>query len=158
VRLLCEERGAESDLLFIAVQSVLIEIWRSDLTAADELARDAVERAEQLGGDNSILIAMTVSTAVAAYTGREDDARAGWRTALEAAERCGAHRVAEFPTAMLGFLEVSLGRYDAALEVLDQLITKFPTTPTGTEILSATFIPDAVEAMVGVGRTTMPNR
>ena len=53
---------------------------------------------------------------------------------------------------MLGFLEVSLGRYDAALEALEQLITKFPTTPTGTEILSATFLPDAVEAMVGLGR------
>jgi DNA-binding CsgD family transcriptional regulator len=53
---------------------------------------------------------------------------------------------------MLGFLEVSLGRYAAALAVLDELITTFPTKPTGTEIISATFIPDAVEAMVGLGR------
>jgi DNA-binding CsgD family transcriptional regulator len=147
-----EERGAESDNLFVAVQSVLIDIWRSDLAAAAETARDAVERAEQLGGDSSLLIATTVETAVAAYTGREADARACWARALQAADRCGAHRVAEFPTMMLGFLEVSLGRYAAALAVLEELIATFPTKPTGTEIISATFIPDAVEAMVGLGR------
>jgi DNA-binding CsgD family transcriptional regulator/tetratricopeptide (TPR) repeat protein len=147
-----EERGAESDNLFVAVQSVLIDIWRSDLAAAAETARDAVERAEQLGGDSSLLIATTVETAVAAYTGREADARAAWRRAVQAADRCGAHRVAEFPTMMLGFLEVSLGRYVEALALLEEMITEFPTKPTGTEVISATFIPDAVEAMVGLGR------
>jgi DNA-binding CsgD family transcriptional regulator len=148
----CDERGAESDLLFVAVQKVLIAIWRADLTEAARLARDAVERAEQLGGDSAILIAATVDTAVAAYTGAEERARDSWRRAIEASERCGAHRVAEFPTMMLGFLEVSLGRYAEALTVLDALISAFQTTPVGTEIISATFIPDAVEALVATGR------
>jgi DNA-binding CsgD family transcriptional regulator len=53
---------------------------------------------------------------------------------------------------MLGFLEVSLGRYAEALTVLDALISAFQTTPVGTEIISATFIPDAVEALVATGR------
>jgi DNA-binding CsgD family transcriptional regulator len=152
VRRRCELRGAESDLLFVDVQSGLIEIYGSDLVAAAELARNAVERAEQLGGNNSILIATTVHTAVCAYTGRVDEARSGWRRAMSAAEQAGAHRIAEWPTMMLGFLEVSLGRYAEALTVLDELISRFPTTPTGTEIISAIFIPDAVEAMVGLDR------
>ena len=152
VRGRCEERGAESDLLFVAVQNVLIEIWRGDLATADEIAHDAVTRAEQLGGDQSELIATTVQTAVAAHRGQQEAARDYGRRALAAAERCGAHRVAEWPTMMLGFLETSLGNYAEALAVLDEMISRFPSTPTGTEIISATFIPDAVEAYAGLDR------
>jgi DNA-binding CsgD family transcriptional regulator len=152
VRRRCEERGAESDLLFVAVQSVLIEIWRGDLATADGIAHDAVTRAEQLGGDQSELIATTVRTAVTAYRGMQEATREHGRRALAAAERCGAHRVAEWPTMMLGFLETSLGNYAEALAVLEEMITKFPSTPTGTEIISATFIPDAVEAYAGLDR------
>jgi DNA-binding CsgD family transcriptional regulator len=152
VRRRCEERGAESDLLFVAVQRVLIEIWNGELGDADEIARDAVARAEQVGGDQSELIATTVLTAVSAYRGSQDDVREHARRALKAAERCGAHRVAEWPTMMLGFLETSLGNYAQALAVLRDMVTKFPSTPTGTEIITATFIPDAVEALVGLGR------
>lgn len=152
VRRRCEERGAESDLLFVAVQNVLIELWRGELDAADAIARDAVARAEQIGGDQSELIATTVRSAVAAYRGHKDDVYEHVRRALKAAERCGAHRVAEWPTMMLGFLETSLGNYAEALDVLEAMITEFPTTPIGTEIISATFIPDAVEAYVGLGR------
>lgn len=154
VRRRCEDRGAESDLLFVSVQSVLIEIWRGDLTSARAIAREAVERAEQLGGDQSVLIAQTVQTAVAAYLGRVDDARTHGRLALEAAHRCGALRVGEWPTMMLGFLETSLGNHAGALDVLDDLITAFPSTPTGTEIISATFIPDAVESLAALGRAS----
>ena len=152
VRRRCEERGAESDLLFVAVQNVLIEIWRGDLKAARTIARDAAERAELDGGDQSLLIATTVQAAVAAYRGRVDSTRAHARRALDAAERCGAHRVAEWPTMMLGFLETSLGNYVEALGVLEGLIAQFPTTPVGTELITATFIPDAVEAMLALGR------
>lgn len=152
VRRRCEDRGAESDLLFVAVQNVLIEIWRGDLSTADEIARDAVVRAEQVGGDQSELIATTVLTAVSAYRGREEETREHARRALEAAERCGAHRVGEWPTMMLGFLETSLGNYAEALVELDVLITQFPSSPAGTELISATFIPDAVEAYVGLAR------
>jgi DNA-binding CsgD family transcriptional regulator len=147
-----EERGADDELLFVAVQSVLIEIWSGNLSEATLLADDAVQRAQQLGGDNSLLMATTVQTAVASYTGRERDAREYGRQALEAGARCGSNRVAEWPAMMLGFLEVSLGRYSEALKVLDPLVAAFPITREGTEIISATFIPDAVEAMVALGR------
>lgn len=147
-----EERGAEDELLFVAVQSVLIEIWSGNLGEATLLAGDAVQRAEQLGGDNSVLMAMTVQTAVASYTGREHDTREYGRQALAAGARCGSRRVAEWPAMMLGFLEVSLGRYSEALKILDPLVAGFPKTSEGTEIISATYIPDAVEAMVALGR------
>jgi DNA-binding CsgD family transcriptional regulator len=51
----------------------------------------------------------------------------------------------------LGFLEVSLGRYAEALTTLQPMLDAFDSMP-GTEIMTATFIPDAVEAMVALGR------
>jgi DNA-binding CsgD family transcriptional regulator len=152
VRRRCEERGAESDLMFVYTQSALFEIWRGDFTEAAAVADEALERAEQLGGDNSILGALTVQTAVAAYTGREQVARQMSTRALDTAARCGARRTAEVTTTMLAFLEVSLGRHAEALRVLDSTIGTFSNTPTGTEILTAMFIPDAVEAWVILGR------
>jgi DNA-binding CsgD family transcriptional regulator len=151
VRRSCEECGAEDQLLVVAVHSVLIELWRGNLADAAVLAQDASERAEQVGGDNSLLIAMTVQTAAAAYQGRERDARDYGRRALEAAARCGSDRVGLWPTMMLGFLEVSLGRYEDALDTLKPLVTWFREDPRCTEIAHATFIPDAVEAMVALG-------
>lgn len=152
VRRRCEERGAESDLMFVYTQSTLFEIWRGDFAEAAAVADEALERAEQLGGDNSILGALTVQTAVAAYTGREQLARQMSTRAMDTAARCGAHRTAEVTTMMLAFLEVSLGRHAEALGVLDGILATFSATPTGTEIISAMFIPDAVESLVALGR------
>jgi DNA-binding CsgD family transcriptional regulator len=53
----------------------------------------------------------------------------------------------------LGLLDVSLGRYAEALTTLQPMLDIFDGLP-GSEIMTATFIPDAVEAMVSVGRHT----
>src|SRR5581483_11323261 len=129
VRRQCEECGAEDELLVVAVHSVLIELWRGQLAQAAVLAQDAAERAEQVGGDNSLLIAMTVQTAAAAYQGRERDARDYGRRALEAAARCGSDRVGLWPRMMLGFLEVSQGRYAEALDTLTPVVSWFNEEP-----------------------------
>jgi DNA-binding CsgD family transcriptional regulator len=110
-----------------------------------------MERAEQLGGDQMHAIAHTISAAVAAYTGREREARADAHEALEAAAQCTAPSLTEPPTAILGFLEVSLGNYAEALKTLEPLLTRFDAIP-GMEIITASFLPNAIEAMVAVGQ------
>jgi DNA-binding CsgD family transcriptional regulator len=152
VRRRSEERGAESDLLQAAIPELQIEVWSGDLDKADALVREIVERSEEIGGDQTTVMAQTARTVIAAYRGRVGEARIYGGLALEAAELSGARRVGEWPTMMLGFLETSLGNYAAALNILHDLIVKFPTLNVGTEINSATFIPDAVEALVAVGR------
>ena len=87
----------------------LIEIWRGNFAEAAVLAEDTMERAEQVGGSRTI--ALTVRAAVAAYTGREQQARADAAAALALARECSSPRLAEWPTMSLGFLEVSLGNY-----------------------------------------------
>jgi ATP/maltotriose-dependent transcriptional regulator MalT len=149
VRRRCIERGAESLMMYVSFHSALIEIWRGSFTDAAHIAEDALERADQLGGDLTLAVAHTIHAAVAAYTGRDSDARADARTALDAAQRCAAPSLTERPTAVLGFLEVSLGNYSEALAMLAPLVAGFDAIP-GTEIITASFLPDAVEAMIAL--------
>jgi DNA-binding CsgD family transcriptional regulator/tetratricopeptide (TPR) repeat protein len=147
----CAERGADTDMLFVDVWSTLIDVWRADFPEAAHAAADAIERAEQIGGDHGLVIALTVRGLVAAYTGREQEARADARAAIEAADRFGAPLLAEWPRMTLGFLDVSVGDHEGALDDLHPLIANFDPL-CSMEIIKAWFVPDAVEAMVAVGR------
>jgi ATP/maltotriose-dependent transcriptional regulator MalT len=147
----CIDRGADSDMLFVAVWSALINVWRGSFAEAAETADDAMERAEQMGGDHGLVIALTVRGLVAAYTGRVEAARADARAAIEAAERFGAPSLADWPIMTLGFVNVSLGDYESALADLAPLVSSFDQLYC-TEIIKAGFVPDAVEALAGVGR------
>jgi DNA-binding CsgD family transcriptional regulator len=151
VRRDCIERGANTHMIFVALHGTLIDIWRGDFGEAALTAEDAMERAEQLAGDHPLVIAKAVRALVAAYTGREHDARADARAAIEGADRCGSPRLADRAIMSLGFLEVSLGEFAEALRTLQPLVSRFNDLP-GTEIVNAAFAPDAVEAMVALGR------
>jgi hypothetical protein len=145
------ERGADTDMLFVSVWSTLIDVWRADFTEGEHAAADAIERAEQIGGDHGLVIALTVRGLVAAYTGREHQARADAHAAIEAADRFGAPLLAEWPRMTLGFLDVSVGDHERALDDLHPLIANFGQL-SSMEIIKAGYVPDAVEAMVAVGR------
>jgi DNA-binding CsgD family transcriptional regulator len=149
VRLRCTEHGAEADLMAVTGYCTLIEMWRGNFVEAAQLAQHTIEQAEQVGGSRAF--GLTVRAAVAAYTGREGDARADAAAALTIARQCGSLRLAEWPTMSLGFLEVSLGRYAEALSTLQPLLENRDAMP-GTQITTAMYIPDAVEAMIALGR------
>jgi DNA-binding CsgD family transcriptional regulator len=149
VRLRCIELGAEIDMMAVTGYCTLIEMWRGNFAEAAQLAQDTIEQAEQVGGSRAI--ALTVRAAVAAYTGREGDARADAAAALTIARQRGSPRLAEWPTMSLGFLDVSLGRYAEALSTFQPLLETLDALP-GTQIMAAMYIPDAVEAMIALGR------
>jgi DNA-binding CsgD family transcriptional regulator len=149
IRRRCAERGAENDLMAVVSISALIEIWQGDFAAAAQFAEEAMERAELGGG--SVAIAHSMRAMAAAYVGREQVARAEAQAALDIAERTASPRLAEWPLMTLGFLEVSLGSYAKAVETLQPMRRTFDAVP-GTEIMTASFIPDAVEALIAVGR------
>jgi DNA-binding CsgD family transcriptional regulator len=153
VRRHCLERGAETDLVFVAVHTALTEISRGNYSEARHAAEDMTERAEQLGGEHVRLIALTVECALAAHAGREQEARSTATAAIELAHRCGAPQLADRALVSLGFLEVSLGRHEQALEILKPLLDRAAVNP-GTEIVTAGYIPDAVEAMIALGRAS----
>jgi DNA-binding CsgD family transcriptional regulator len=152
IRRRCMERGEESEMMFIAVHSVLIDIWRGNFTDAALFADDAMERARQLGGDLPLSVALMIRAAVAAYAGQEAATRRDADEALAASRRCGSNLLAEWPTTIIGFLEVSLGNFQAALTTLEPMLATLDPPPKGTEIFVASFIPDAVEAMIQLRR------
>lgn len=151
VRQRCVERGAETDLVFVAVFSALIEIWRGRYDDATRIAEETVERAQQLGGEHMRVVAKTIQSAVAAYAGRQDETRDVATAAIALAKRCGSPRLADWASINLAFLEVSLGNYEQAMQILQPLVDAFPFLP-GTEIITVGYVPDAVEAMVALGR------
>ena len=152
IRRRCLDRGQESEWMFVAFNSVQIEIWRGDFTEATLVAEDAMERASQLGGDIPLLAALTIRAALAAYAGRVDDARRDTQAALVASQRFGSSVLAGWSATIVGFLEVSVGNYSAALGSLEPMLARLDTAPEGTEIFVASFVPDAVEALVALGR------
>ena len=148
----CLALGEEAELMFIGFDLVLIDIWRGDLASAAVMADATMERATQLGGDFPLFIALTLRAAVAAYLGRLDDARHDLSQAIAAAQRCGSTRLAEWPATLAGFVEVSSGDYQAALSALEPLLPMVEFFPESSEIISSSFVPEAVEAMIGLGR------
>lgn len=148
----CRERGEESELTFVNFHGALVEMWRGNITESERIAEDTMERALQLSGDFPLFIALTLRTMVGGYAGRVEEVRRDTTDALAAAARCGSHRLAEWTVTNLGFLEVSLGRYEEALRTLAPLLVKLDNRPQSTEIIAAAFVPDAAEAMIGLGR------
>ncbi|RAV17264.1 LuxR family transcriptional regulator [Mycolicibacterium sp. GF69] len=151
VRQGCVERGAETDLVFVAVFSALNEIWRGRYDEATRIAEETVQRAQQLGGEYLRVVAKTMQSAVAAYAGRQDETREVATKAVDLAQRCGSPRLADWAAINLAFLEVSLGNYEQAMRVLQPMVDRFPFLP-GTEIITVGYLPDAIEAMIALGR------
>lgn len=145
----CSERGEESEQVFIAFHSVLVEIWRGNFTEATSIAEHAIERALLLGGDLPHAVALTMRNALAAYAGHEDEVRRDAGEAYAAMQASGSFVLAAWPTTTLGFLEVSLGNYEAALTALKPLLSTLD--PEATGLFVAPFVPDAVEALVHLG-------
>ena len=152
VRRRCAETGEEGELVFIAQHVVLSSIWRGDFVGAALVAEDTMERARQLGGDTPLFVAHSLRTKLATYAGRETEARDAAQKALEIGRRTGAYRLTDRVIAALGFLEVSLARYDAAIATLQPLVAKFDPASTPTELPGAAFLADAIEALVQLGR------
>ncbi len=152
IRRHCLDHGEDSELVFIDFHTVFINIWRGDFAEAALLAEDLAERARQLGGDLPRCVSLTSRAAVAAYLGDVDQARIDAAEALYAGQRSNSNALSEWPVTILGFLEVSLGDYSAALTTLQSEVSRIHAAPDGTEIIAASFMPDAVEAMIQLGR------
>ncbi|WP_185976137.1 LuxR C-terminal-related transcriptional regulator [Mycolicibacterium sp. 018/SC-01/001] len=156
LRAVCAERGAESDMMAIAGFLAMNHIWRGQFTEAAAEAADAVERAEQLGGDDVLIIPLTMRAVVSSFLGHEDDARTDASRVVAAVRDRTASHFADWPGMALCFLEESLGRHREALAALDPAFLAEPGL--STEIAYGWHLPDVIEAMVAVGRTDEADR
>jgi DNA-binding CsgD family transcriptional regulator len=148
----CIDYGLENELIYITYYQIQVEIWRGNFAEAAVLTEEGMERCVQVGGEVGLGAAFTWRAALAAYAGNEQQVRHDVSASLAALRRCGAGMLEGWPIAVAGFLEVSLGNYQTALATLEPLLSQLKTAPEGTEIYLAEFVPDAVEALVHLGR------
>ena len=148
----CVEIGAESDLMYVSGHLAMVYVWLGRYSVAADVADGLLRRGEQSGGGGyPIVVARSQRALASAYLGRERVARNDAQAAIAGARQCGSPFLGTWPLMTLGFLEVSLGNFEKALNVLQPLLAR-AATDSGTEIFSATYMPDAVEALVAVGR------
>ncbi len=137
--------------MFTAFHLVIVECWRGNLAGARLITEDTMERAMQLGTGFPLAIALATRANVAAYTGQPSETRRAAREALTIFEQGSCLAVTVWPTVTMGFLEVSLGDNEAAAATLGPLAAAAAAMGYG-EPAAAPFAPDAVEALIGVGR------
>jgi len=58
----------------------------------------------------------------------------------------------QWPILTLAFIEVSLGNHQAAIAIMEPLIAYLDAAPDAAEFIPAVFVPDAVEALISLGR------
>jgi DNA-binding NarL/FixJ family response regulator len=149
----CVEKGEEGELIFIDFQVALNRIWRGDFAEAARVTDDATEMASQRDGDFPTMLSLVIRAWLAVYGGHEEDAQTAVADAVDASKRSGTGWHDDWSLTALGFLETSLGNYDAALNALEPLLSRFDPSFHPTEIFAASFLPDAVEALTALGRT-----
>jgi DNA-binding CsgD family transcriptional regulator len=145
------EMGSDADLVYVSGHLSMVYIWLGRYSVAADVAEDMLRRGENIGGGYPVVVARTQRALASAYLGRERSAREDARAAIAGARLCGAPFLTVWPLITIGFLEVSLGNYAQSLNVLQPLLISGSGMDAG-DIFPASYMPDAVEAMVALGR------
>ena len=154
------ERGEESDLPFVGLHLSLVECLRGDLPGAARYAREGHESAVQIGSATLRGFALTGLAMVAAHRGEETAARSAVDEILAILALCGPAGWKAAPLwalSVLGFLELSLGDLPAAHRALEPLAQATEAEGLG-ESIRPFFLPDAIEALIGVGQLDRAER
>lgn len=150
VRSRADALGDESSIPYADVLLAQAECLRGNLVAAAAYADEATARAEQAGQETLAAYGLALRALTAAYAGNEAVARSEARRALERAGSTAGRPAEQFATAALGLLELSLGRDAEAVEVLAPLVA-YARVHEMREPGLTRFVPDLVEALVGLG-------
>jgi ATP/maltotriose-dependent transcriptional regulator MalT len=140
-------RGADCELPWLQFHAAMIDIGLGRYGDAARTAEDIVTRAEQIGSSHIRILAAVPAVFSAAYTGRELEARKEIDGAVADGWTPDGQWTTPWPMMALGFLEVSLGNYAEALDVLQPLLSRWQRA-VDVDIATFQCIPDAVEAMI----------
>jgi DNA-binding CsgD family transcriptional regulator len=148
------ERGEEHELGWACYALVWLECLSGNLPSATRAMDEAFEQLSQLRTRNGRALALAARAQVAAYAGREEDARRNADEALTLFNWSGWQTAAWRPRATLGFLDLSLGDYEAAAHRLGPAALGAVSTGLAAAVTwgGALSYGDTVEALVGVGR------
>jgi DNA-binding CsgD family transcriptional regulator len=144
------ERGEDSDLTFVSTHLAWLECWRGNLDTAAAIAAEGLEAAAELESESLRGLALAFAALVDAYRGEAAATRAAASEALALLEHTGWQNGSIWALAGLGMLELSLGDFEAADRALGRPVET--VDPAGLrEPIVAFYLPDAIEALIGLG-------
>jgi DNA-binding CsgD family transcriptional regulator/tetratricopeptide (TPR) repeat protein len=144
------DRGDEASLPFLLHHFSQLECWLGNWDAAEEYALEACRVADE-SSQQSMRPATLYSLAlVRAYRGQVEDARDLASEALALCEQTGNVPVRSMVTSVLGFIALSLDDAHTAHSHLGRLAEEAAAAGFG-ELSVVRFLPDEIEALVGLG-------
>jgi DNA-binding CsgD family transcriptional regulator len=143
-------RHDETAVPSIAFQLGQLECWLGDFERAERYAQAGRTAALEAGHAAEEVSPMYLDALVAAHIGRIDEARSAATEALEMAERAQDILFVVRSLALLGFIELSLGRTDAAAPYLRRASQMSRDADYG-EPNVLRFHADAAETLIAVG-------
>ena len=146
------ERGAAPSFALNATAIAQIECWRGDVAAARAAADEALEHGLLQMGTTGRALGLWVRSLVEAYSGEVGEARQTAEESMALFEGLSS-RSARWPLTILGFLELSLGDYEAAASRLAPAAATLVSEGLPEPCVNGElFTGDAAEALIGTGR------
>ena len=146
-----EERGEESALPWILAQLGWVEFLSGHWSEASRCAEEGIELALQSGQEPQRLFAVAVRALLRACRGDVDGARGDAETTVALADERGVTIASTLASSALGLLELSLGHHDALPRLLGPLRVRLEEGGV-RELGTMRFVPDEIEALIGLGR------
>jgi DNA-binding CsgD family transcriptional regulator len=146
------ERGAAPSFALNSTALAQAECWCGNLDAGRAAADEAFEHGLLLMGTTGRALGLWLGSLIDSYSGAVDDARMAAQESMTLFAGLSS-RSAHWPLTILGFLELSIGDYEAAASWLAEPARKrieerLPEPCANGEL----FMGDAAEALIGTGR------
>ena len=145
------DQGDEGDLAFILVWFSWLETRSGNLETAASLAEHAETAAALTGSESMRAHALAQRALVHAHEGDAARAREASAQALAAGERVDFLLPRLWVCATLALLEISVGNAEAAWQACEEMTAPFEANGIAEPILPF-FLPDAIEALIALGR------
>jgi DNA-binding CsgD family transcriptional regulator len=142
------DEGDEGSLPFILGHLPQLELWTGHWAEAERSALEHLELAERTGQSGERLIAIYNLSVVQAHMGRLDEARSVLDAAVQEAETGDPWNLYLVLSA-LGFVELSAGRIEAALQALERSYRVYEDSGAGE---TPAVFENLIEALVLAGR------
>jgi DNA-binding CsgD family transcriptional regulator len=142
------DEGDEGSLPFVLGHLPQLELWTGHWAESERSALEHLELAERTGQSGERLIAIYNLAVVHAHMGRLDEARSALCAAIQESETGDPWNLFLLLSA-LGFVELSDGRIDAAVEALERSHRLYEESGAGE---TPVVFENLVEALVAAGR------
>jgi DNA-binding CsgD family transcriptional regulator len=149
-------RGEESDLVGACVYLIWSACWRGDLARAEEYVGEAIDSAVRIESQSLRCMSLAFAAVTAAYAGDVPLAKSRAEECIALVARTGWRIAVLWASWALGLLALSQGdprSADAALAPLAMMFEECVPEP-----VRAFFLPDEIEALIGLGQLERAER